>query len=350
MGHTTGPGSSTIGPLASPSRRHLALALALMAVAAMSAVGVGPADAAVHRLQLASPISDGPVYEGDFADPAVLVTGTTYYAYGTNAGEENLPVIESTDLVHWKAQGDALPILPPWAQTGFIWSPSVVADRGGGYELFFSAYDRTVKHQCIGRATAPSPLGPFVDDQQHPFLCQTALGGAIDPAVYSTHGIDYLVWKSDGEDGQPQEIWAQQLGVGDETLLGSPALLLVATQSWEDGIVEGPTLALLGNTLYLFFSGNKWTSANYAIGAVACSSALGPCASAGTAPVLGSTSSALGPGGPAIFHVGGEALMAYAAWSNNDAGTSTKMRELFLGYISVSSTGTVSISERSSNS
>jgi hypothetical protein len=75
MGLTTGPGSSTIGPLAPPSRRHLALALALMAVAAMTAVGVGPADAPVHRPQLASPISDGPAYEGDFADPAIFHDG-----------------------------------------------------------------------------------------------------------------------------------------------------------------------------------------------------------------------------------------------------------------------------------
>ncbi len=325
-----------------PRGRQLGLAVALLA-ASVATAGVGPAGAAVHRVQLASSVADGPVYKGDVADPTVLVAGGTYYAYATNTGEENVPVIESTDLVHWKAVGDVMPILPPWAEEGFTWSPSVVADRGGGYELFFSAYDRTVGHECIGRATGPSPLGPFVDDQQHPFLCQTALGGAIDPSVYSAHGVDELVWKSDGEEGQHQEIWAEQLGAGDETLVGSPVLLLAANQPWEDGIVEGPTLALVGNSLYLFFSGNKWTSAEYAIGAVTCSSPLGPCAAAGPAPLLSSTASALGPGGPAIFSVGQQAVLAYAAWPNDGTGQPAGSRALYLATVSVSATGTISV-------
>jgi len=30
--------------------------------------------------------------DNDFTDLAILMTGTSHYAYGTNAGEENLPV------------------------------------------------------------------------------------------------------------------------------------------------------------------------------------------------------------------------------------------------------------------
>ena len=173
---------------------------------------VSPA-ASAQQGELASiPTTATLVYNKDFPDPSVLVVGHTYFAYSTNSDGENVPVIESNDLVHWRAIGDVMAVLPLWASEGYIWSPSVSRAPGGGYQLFFSAYDESEGVMCLGRATSRSPLGPFVDVSGVPFLCQVSAGGSIDPSVYRSDGTDYLVWKADGEGGQPQAILSSAPG------------------------------------------------------------------------------------------------------------------------------------------
>src|ERR1019366_6365396 len=69
--------------------------------------------------------SDGLVYPFDFPDPDILLVGGTYYAYATNSVAGNIQIIESTDLTHWTALGDALPSLPSWATPDETWAPGV---------------------------------------------------------------------------------------------------------------------------------------------------------------------------------------------------------------------------------
>jgi len=318
----------------------------LVVLCVISAVGFETswAGAQGHRTAFTSAVGDGSVYTANFADPSVVDVGGTFYAYGTNDDDaaENLPVIESNDLVHWKAVGDAMPILPSWIQDGFTWSPSVEEDPTGGYELFFNAYDPATHHECIGRATAPSPLGPFVSAGNAPFLCQTSAGGAIDPSVYAGRSADYLVWKSDGETGQQPEIWSQRLGHDDQALMGRPTVLQAPNQTWEDDNIEGPVLAEIDGTLYLLFSGNHWTSPNYAIGDATCSSPLGPCIPSGSKPVLATTGSAVGPGGPDVFRAGQQVMLAYAATPESQANAGRDQRELYISVV-ISTAGNLSV-------
>jgi len=270
------------------------------------------------------------VYPQNFPDPSVLVVGQKYFAYSTNSGGENLPVIESADLVHWKLLGDAMSVLPLWATAGTAWSPSVSAAPDGGYEVFFSAFDQAVGVRCLGRATSRSPFGPFVDISGRPFLCQHAAGGSIDPSIYQTPSGDYLQWKSDGEGGQPQEILSARLGAGDTELVGQPAVLLEATQPWEDGIVEGPALVDISGTLDLFFSANQWSTAQYSLGAATCASPLGPCEASSIQQISIPSSPGTGAGGPSFFAVDGRTYMAFAAWLGGQPGTPSGQRALFL--------------------
>ena len=175
------------------------------------------------------PLTTGPVYAANAPDPSVLVVRGTYYAYTTNDGVSDVPVLESTNLVDWRFVGDAMPVLPAWVEYGDTWSPSVAPDPAGGYEMFYDAYDAIDGVQCIGRATAPSPIGPFVDPSPSPFVCQVSLGGSIDASVYRSRSGDVLVWKSDRTD---DAIWAQSLGRDDTSLVGSPVPLLTATAGW----------------------------------------------------------------------------------------------------------------------
>jgi beta-xylosidase len=270
------------------------------------------------------------VYNQNFPDPSVLVVSHTYYAYSTNSDDENVPVIESDDLTHWKAIGDAMSILPSWASAGEVWSPSVTIAPEGGYELFFSAYDQAAGVRCLGRATSSSPLGPFVDVSDQPFLCQASAGGSIDPSVIRFDGADYLVWKSDGEAGQAPTILSARLSADDAELVGPTSTLLASTETWEDGIVEGPAFVDTGGVLYLFFSANQWSTAHYAMGETTCTSPLGPCASTGVEQISVTSSTASGAGGPTFFVTDGRTYMAFAAWVDGVVGNQSGHRALFL--------------------
>ncbi len=293
----------------------------------------GTTHGSTHRHQTA-----GPVYRGDFPDPSVLVVDGRYYAYSTQSGPFHIQVITSTDLANWSAPKEALPVLPSWSRSGYTWAPAVTPDPSGGFEMFYAARDKFLGIQCIGRAVSASPLGPFVDTSSQPFLCQEALGGSIDPYVSSDDGARYLIWKSDGANGAPQQVWSEQLVDGDEVLVGGPSLLLSATAPWEKGVVEGPAVLPAANGPFLFFSGNRWSTSSYSIGVVGCDSPLGPCAN-GLSPRAVSTASGVsGPGGPTFFtDDDGQELMAFAAWSGIP-GSATGKRELYLDAVDTSGT------------
>ena len=110
----------------------------------------------------------------DQSDPAVLVAGTTTYLYGSS-NNKKLPVRKVTTFrgslsasqSDWAANArDAMPTRPGWINPGNagIWAPSVIK-LGSRYWAYFAGHragatDRS-NDQCIGRASATSPMGPF---------------------------------------------------------------------------------------------------------------------------------------------------------------------------------------------
>ena len=107
--------------------------------------------------------------------------------------------------------GDALPHEPGWAAPNATWAPSVL-QRGSTFVLYYSAVYTPTGQQCISEAVATQPQGPYVDNSTLPLMCQTALGGSIDPTPFvDANGTPYLVWKSQGGSGQPPTLWSQQL-------------------------------------------------------------------------------------------------------------------------------------------
>jgi hypothetical protein len=276
----------------------------------------------------------GPVYPFDLADPSVLVVGTTYYVYGTNAEVGNVQVLSSSDLAHWTAVGNALPELPSWAQPGDTWAPDVIA-LGGQFVLYYTVKAAATGQQCISVATSASPQGPFVDTSTGPLVCQTALGGSIDPDPFvDADGTPYLVWKSEsGANGLPT-LWSQPLDPTGQTTLGQPVALLQPDQAWEGGIVEAPSLALVNGTYYLFFSGNNWDSASYAVGVAVCQGPSGPCTEPLSGPIVASGSGLAGPGSTAVFtDTGGQVELAFDAYLPDAVGY-PHSRLLFLRTLS----------------
>ncbi|AKV02008.1 glycoside hydrolase, family 43 [Labilithrix luteola] len=274
-----------------------------------------------------------PVFAGDFADPFILRVGETFYAYATNNASKNVQAAVSTDLASWTELADALPALPAWAKANasLTWAPSVLA-RGSRYVLYYTARSTASGFQCIGRAMADRPEGPFVDESDAPLICQVAgeqaMCGSIDPSPFvDDDGNAFLLWKSD-ENAEPcradARLWSQKLAADGLRLEGLPSALLRRDKTWEQPLIEGPSMAKHDGKYYLFYSANWWESPNYAVGYATCSGPVGPCEKQSLdAPLVASRDGALGPGGQEFFtDTSGTLWMAYHGWSSPIVGYS----------------------------
>ena len=239
---------------------------------------------------------DEPIYDGDFADPTALTTGNTLYLYASSSQQSkydhgaNIPVVSLSrgDGFIGRFQGDALPKVPSWTVSGYQWGPDVWARPDRTYVLYYSTpatvplgclptppargcvktAHGVTNAECVSRATATNPTGPFVDNSTSPFVCPLDEGGAIDPALFvDSSGTPWLLWKSDGDCcDEPTYLYSQQLSADGLSTVGPPHRLLGATQSWEDHLVEAPAMIEDHDHFWLFYSGSLWGHQTYGIG------------------------------------------------------------------------------------
>ncbi len=294
---------------------------------------------------------------GDAADPQVVYSGGSYYAFTTgNALGNNLAVLESSSpssgyrATTGQCYGStALPNPSGWEQLNTQTSPGVYS-YGGRWVMFYDAaqsgYASDTGHDCLAVATAAA-LSPsaaqFTDVGNSPLQCQPT--GSIDPSPFvdPSTGRPYLVWKqNDGGSAGAADLWSQPLAAtGAAFAPGSqPTLLLyndTASYPWE-GTVEDPSMAYANGTYFLLFSAGVYTSSGYSEGIATCSGPSGPCGS--DTQILTSYGSALGPGGGALFADGsGNWWLDYAAWQGGSAGCTSyscgAARRLFVTAISL---------------
>jgi hypothetical protein len=271
------------------------------------------------------------VFCGDFADPAVIRVGSSVYTYATTTRGANIPVLRG-GLDPRRAQygDDALPRVASWAVAGTAWAPGVM-QRGNGFVLYYAVSVRGLGRHCISVATSRTPTGPFVDRSTAPLVCPTQLGGAIDPEPFvDADGRAYLLWKNDGNCCElPVSLWSQLLTPDGLGVAAPPTRLLDADQPWEAGVIENPAMVLDGGRHYLFFSGNAWNSASYAIGYATCASVAGPC-TARQGPWVTSVDGIAGPGGQSFFtDRDGRLVMVFHAWLDGRVGYPRGVRNLF---------------------
>jgi hypothetical protein len=258
----------------------------------------------------------GEVYPFDFPDPYVLNVDGTYYAFSTNSVQGNIQVLQSTNLTQWTTIGDALPSLPSWAYPGSTWAPSVL-QVGSVFLMYYSTIDLAADQECISVAFAFQPQGPYIDPSKTPFVCQSSLGGSIDPSPFvDQSGNIFLVWKSQGTADIRPAIWSQPLLPGGTALSNNaPTQVLATDEPWQRGNIEGPDMIYSGGEYLLFYSASAYTSSSYAIGYATCSGPLGPCTNRSTTPLLASQPGMSGPGGPSVFSdAQGNLWMAFHAW------------------------------------
>jgi hypothetical protein len=183
------------------------------------------------------------------------------------------------------------------------WAPAV-ARTAAGWVMYYSTEDRASRVECLGRAMASAPAGPYTDRTSAPLLCQRHLGGSIDPSVVrGPGGALLLVWKNNGNSaGVADSIWIEPLASDGLTVTGRAHRLLGVDASWEKGIVEAPAMvAASAGGYWLFYSAGVWSSTRYATGLAYCATVTGPCRETSAQPFLATTPSLISPGGLDTF-------------------------------------------------
>lgn len=274
-----------------------------------------------------------------YCDSGSGVPAACYYAYTTQVYFNLTPVYRSSDLVHWELGGYDVPgdvddwpngaargALAPWAAVVGHWSPTVLyrpGSPGARFVMWYSAVSNTgatAGFHCLGVAVADSPDGPFVDTSTTPAYCQTAQGGTIDPSPFvDTNGTPYLTYKTEGAANVPTRLWVAQVTADGRSLAsGTERLHLEVDRgsgSWENPIIEGPTMARTPAGLFLFYSAYHWETASYKIGVARCDAPSGPCRRVYRTPLVGSRSAMWGPGGQTPFaDARGQWHLAFHAW------------------------------------
>lgn len=281
-------------------------------------------------------MSAPPVDLRNFPDPFVLAAGGRYFAFATNAGPVNVQVMSSTDLVHWAAEADALPVVAGWAVRGFTWAPTVLA-RPGGYVLYYTVREPTGGRQAISCARSATPGGPYADGSGGPLVYQHDLGGSIDASPFvDVDGSAYLVWKADSNAiGQPSSLWLQALAADGLSLTGGPTRILGHDATWENPLVEAPSVVRAAGGYHLFYSANWWNTDRYAIGYATAPNIRGPYTKVTTGGAwFASDGVVAGPGGQEWFTDGaGRLRMAYHGWTPDQVGYPGGARSLRLATV-----------------
>jgi hypothetical protein len=323
-------------------------------------IGADPSQS--HGLQLnilAGLDHDEPIYDGDFADPSALAVSNTLYFYASSSSSSkddhgaNVPVIALSrgDGFSGRFLGDALPKVPSWTVSGYQWGPDVWERPDGTYVMYYST-PATVplgclatppatgcvktthgetNAECISRATATDPTGPFVDNSTSAFICPIDEGGAIDPSVFvASDGTPWLLWKSDGDCcDKSTSIYTQQLSGDGLSIAGPPHRLLGATQPWEDNLVEAPTMIQDNNHFWLFYSGSLWGHKTYGIGIASCESVTGPCTKPLDHAWVASDADGVsdqGPGGEEFYETGSIVWMVHHGLAPGQTGNNAQRR------------------------
>lgn len=145
---------------------------------------------AVPALQAQNATYSNPILKYDYSDPDVIRVGDDYWMTASSFQcAPGLPILHSTDLVHWELVNYALPRLQPAhvydnpAPGCGVWAPSL-RFHDGVYYIFWGDPD-----YGIFRITATDPRGTWTAPQP---VCEGK--GMIDPCpLWDKDGRVYLV-------------------------------------------------------------------------------------------------------------------------------------------------------------
>ena len=137
-------------------------------------------------------------------DPTIIEHDGIYYLFSTDTQQPataGIPIRSSKDLIHWQFEKTALSEMPPeavdWSQAQGLWAPEII-NYHETFRMYYSASTFGSTTSFIGLATAPHPLGPWVDQGEvvktSPLLADH---NAIDANIVTDRdGEQWLVYGS----------------------------------------------------------------------------------------------------------------------------------------------------------
>ncbi len=233
---------------------------------------------------------------------------------------------------------EAMPVTPPWAAGDDIWAPTV-ARLDGRYVMFFAAKRPAppdpANQECVGRAVASLPEGPYVPDPT-PFTCGLGgIHGALDPSIFRDRR-DGRAYLHVAFGGTSTPLWTIPL-TGDGNAAGRATPLLRMQHPWETWFLENPAMVFNGTDYTLTYSAGDWKLPAYATGVARCWTPVGPCTSLSGGPWLATRGEVSGPGGLSFFvAVDGSPMVAFHGYRHG-AEAQYGARHTFFRRVSVSS-------------
>lgn len=214
-----------------------------------------------------------PVYNDNFADPAVAWTGEQFVAVATGGLGPMLTAPAAKGP--WTPRGAALTRLPTWSNGGGIWAPEIQHVQGSTWVLFFATKVTGLvdsNQRCIGVAVSTTgPTGEYVPQDGRPLVCPpgsdhpgksapvTGGVGFIDPSTFTAKdGRHILLFKSQRPD-PGTKLWSVELNDNWTAPVSSSEVLIERAQ----GQIENPHMVVRSDGYYLFASWDNWANCTY---------------------------------------------------------------------------------------
>jgi beta-xylosidase len=251
----------------------------------------------------------GPLFP-ETSDPSVVRVGEEYFIYGSD-NHLRAPITRVTDidtpLSWWEKLSfvhEGMPVKPAWAaKENQLWAPTV-GQFGDRWIMYFAA-DRVAppqphNAQCLGRAFATAPEGPF-EPEPTPWHCGLrGVGGALDPELFTDPDGQRWLLAAFGDTESPLHI--MRLDARGERA-SEPVSILDRVHPWEYHFLEQPAMHFderRGDYL-LTYSAGRWFEPGYSTGLARCTTPVGPCTSDPSGPWMASTAERSAPGGLSFF-------------------------------------------------
>jgi beta-xylosidase len=211
-----------------PSKHHsawkyaphrLAHALSRLAIQTLAIAAISPFLVA-HLPAQTTPTYTNPILFADYSDPDVIRDGNNYYLVASSfAFVPGIPILQSTDLVHWTIVAHVLPrieIDPAYDMAGGnrygrgVWAPAIRKHNGLFY-VYFPTPDEGIFVSTAAKITGPwsKPVAviaqpgledpcPFWDDDGNAYLIHSKKGAG--PLILNRMAPDGLSVLDDGKE------------------------------------------------------------------------------------------------------------------------------------------------------
>lgn len=203
-------------------------------------------------------------------DPVMIKEGETYYLFSTGPG---ITMYSSTDMMHWKKEGEVFTEAPSWANdaapgfNGHLWAPDIV-EKDGQFYLYYSISAFGKNTSGIGVTVTPTlnPRSKHYGWKDQGMVIRSIPNrdewNAIDPAIIVDN--DGQAWMSFGSFWQNLKIVAldqtwTKLAEPQQwyNIAALPNGSMADSDEVNDGEIEAPFIFKKNDDYFLFVSWGK---------------------------------------------------------------------------------------------